>query len=605
MIDVLSTYESGLPATITTAPPLVIVERADKNNLPQPKRPSYFPSAPAYTGKRVTADTSLQVIAVFACIRAIAEDIAASSIEMMKLTAKGKRPATEHTLYPILMDEPNSEQNAMEFIEMMVGHCLLRGNAYAQVVRDQTGAVLELIPLHPDRVYIQRNLTTGKLEYYYTPFAAGPQVIFKDTEIWHLRGRSDDGVYGLNPIQLAMQALGLALAEEEHAARVFGNGARPSGVFEYPGEVSDEMRDNILESFEERYVGLENAHKPMILEEGMKWHQMQLDNQQTQFLESRNFSELQIARLFRVPPHKIGLLDRATFSNIEQQNIEYVLNTLRPWRVRLVKGFRRRLLKETEKKKYTFVIDLDELLMGDYKSRQEGHAIGVDRGWLNRNEVREMEQWNPMEDPLGDEYIPAANLAGGKDNQASQQEDPAPKDKNADKNPDQKREEPDLPHPEALTKRETKFDYERLAESFRGLYEDAYSRVLRAENKQLSSTFERFIAENKVKEAQNWLTDFYVDHKTHFAKVILPTVRAIIGSVGNDVATAQIAAEYIADREILRHRADLSDLLRIHSVKEQVTELGSLRARWENSATQVAQDVVTSLMLKGEDRHAS
>lgn len=608
MIDVSSTYESGLPAAVTTAPPLVVEQRGGKSNYPEPKRFSIFSqSQQSYTSKRVTSETSLQVLAVYACVKAIAEDLAASDIEMMRLEKKGKRPAVDHTLYALLKDEPNSEQNAMEFIEMMVGHCLLRGNAYAQVVRDKTGAVLELIPLHPDRMRIERNATSGKLDYIYTPFTAGPQVIFPDWEILHLRGMSTDGVYGLNPIQCAMQAIGLALAEEEHAARMFANGARPSGVFTYPGQVTDEMYDNIVASFEEKHAGLENAHKPMVLEEGMEWTQMQLDNEQSQFLESRNFSELQIARLFRVPPHKIGLLDRATFSNIEQQNIEYVQNTLRPWRARLIRCFRRRLLKETEKKRYTFVIDLDELLMGDYKSRQEGHAIGVDRGWLNRDEVREMENYNPMDDPLGSKYIPAANL-GGQQNDPNTQPQDEPKDKKdkkTDKKDEKKREDEPGMTLEAVTIYSTEFDYGRLATSFRGVFEDAYSRVLRAETRQLSSAFERFVAENKAKEAQKWLNDFYIDHKTHIAKVISPTVRALL-SFESDTSDADVtkAAELIADREILRHRAELSDVLKLNTVSAQVIKLEALRERWEQSAPEVAQREVETL-LKGANRHAS
>lgn len=351
------------------------------------------------SGTAVTPETSLQVSAVYACVRVLAEDIAAMPLILYRRKpGGGKERATDHPLYRVLRQRANRRHTAFEFKETLQGHLGLRGNAYALINRSG-GQVRELIPIRPDRVTVQDH---GDLTATYK--VEGADREFTDREILHLRGLSTDGLMGLSPIAVAREAIGLAIATQDHGSLLFRNGARPGGILEHPGKISKEAAERLKTSVEEAVSG-ENLHKLLLLEEGIKWAQVGMSAEDAQFLETRKFQRSEIAAFFRMPPHKIGDLERSTFSNIEHQSLEYVTGTLLSWMVRWEQRCNESLLTERERETYFFEHLVDALLRGDTKSRYEAYRMAILDGWMSRNEVREKENLNPV-DGLDDYYEP-------------------------------------------------------------------------------------------------------------------------------------------------------------------------------------------------------
>lgn len=358
-------------------------------------------------GVNVSEYNAMTSTAVYSCVRVLSETVASLPLPLYKRLDRGKEKATYHPLYFLLHDMPNSEMTSFTFRETLMSHLLLWGNAYAQVIRDGNGNVTELWPLLPDRMSVERDLRSGQLVYKY--LKDGQQILLNQEQVLHIPGLGFDGIKGYSPIHMAREAIGLALATEEFGARFFGNGARPGGVLEHPGVVKDP--EKLRKSWEEVYKGVKNSHKIAVLEEGMKYHEIGIPPEDAQFLETRKFQLNEICRIFRVPPHLVGDLERATFSNIEHQSIEFVVHTIRPWLVRWEQAITKCLLREGERKIYFPKFTVDGLLRGDFKARMEGYAIGRQNGWLSANDIREMEDMNPISDEQGgDLYLVNGNM---------------------------------------------------------------------------------------------------------------------------------------------------------------------------------------------------
>jgi HK97 family phage portal protein len=299
------------------------------------------------SGKTVNERTAMQTTAVYACVRILAETIASLPLNVYRSTDIGKEKAIDHQLYYLLHDEPNPEMTSFVFRETLMSHLLLWGNAYAQIIRDGRGRILALYPLLPDRMAVDRT-TDGQLFYEYRKDAG--YVILRPEDVLHIPGLGFDGLVGYSPIAMAKNAVGMAIATEEYGAKFFANGANPGGVLEHPGVVKDPAR--IRESWNAVYQGSGNAHRVAVLEEGMKFQPIGIPPEQAQFLETRKFQTEEICRIFRVPPHLVANLDKATFSNIEHQSISFVVHTIRPWLVRLEQGMNKALLSQSEKGQY-------------------------------------------------------------------------------------------------------------------------------------------------------------------------------------------------------------------------------------------------------------
>ena len=350
----------------------------------------YFGSSAA--GKSVTASTAIQMSTVYACVRVIAETIASLPLHVYQNQGEGSVKALDHPLYPILHDEPNSEMTSFVWRETMLSHLLLYGNSYCQILRSGRSRIVGLYPLLPDHMSVDRD-SKGKLTYTYTT-SDGKLAYLAPEDVLHIPGLGFDGVMGYSPIALEKNAIGLGIAAEEYGSTFFKNGARPSGILTHPNTVKDPKR--LRESWNAAYGGSANSGKVAILEESMTFTPISIPNDAAQFLETRKFQVTEICRIFRVPPHMIGDLERATFSNIESQNISFAAHTIRPWLVRIEQAVNRALIPENEKGRFYAQFNIDGLMRGDYKSRMEGYAIARQNGWMSANDIRALENLNPI-----------------------------------------------------------------------------------------------------------------------------------------------------------------------------------------------------------------
>lgn len=358
------------------------------------------------SGKPVNERTAMQTTAVYACVRILAEAVASLPLHVYEYQDDGgKKLVHDHPLYYLLHDEPNPEMTSFVFRETLMSHLLIWGNAYAQIIRDGAGRVLGLHPLLPDKMEVQRD-DKGNIYYVYSrnsdenpTFKEYGNIKLKAEDVLHIPGLGFDGLIGYSPIAMAKNAVGMTLACEEYGASFFANGANPGGVLEHPGVLKDPSK--VRESWNSVYRGVSNAHKIAVLEEGMKYQQIGIPPEEAQFLETRKFQINEIARLYRIPPHMVGDLDKSSFSNIEQQSLEFVKYTLDPWVIRWEQSLQRSLLLPGEKGKYFIKLNVDGLLRGDYQSRMNGYAVGRQNGWFSANDIREMENMNPIPDEEG------------------------------------------------------------------------------------------------------------------------------------------------------------------------------------------------------------
>ena len=371
-------------------------------------------------GAKVNEFTAMQTTAVYACVRILAESIAGLPLHLYEYRGNGKERVPGHPLYFLLHDSPNPEMTSFIFRETAMIHLLLWGNSYAQILRDGRGRVMGLYPLLPNRMSVGRD-ESGEIVYTYTPMSeSNPhlkgqrQITLRREDVLHIPGLGFDGLVGYSPIAMAKNAIGIALATEEYGAAFFKNGARPGGVLEHPGVLKDPSK--LRESWHAVYGGTMNTGRIAVLEEGVKYQQIAIPPEEAQFLETRKFQIDEIARLYRVPPHMIGDLEKSSFNNIEQQSLEFVKYTLNPWVVRWEQSLQKALLTDKERKEYFIRFKVDGLLRGDYKSRMEGYAIGRQNGWLSANDIRSLEDLNPIEgEEGGDLYLINGSMTKLKD----------------------------------------------------------------------------------------------------------------------------------------------------------------------------------------------
>ena len=367
------------------------------------------------SGKPVNEHTAMQMTAVYSCVRILAEAVAGLPLHLYKYTdSGGKEKALSHPLYFLLHDEPNPEMSSFVFRETLMTHLLLWGNAYAQIIRNGKGEVIALYPLMPNRMSVDRD-SSGALYYTYTkysdeaPTMKGMTVTLRPSDVFHIPGLGFDGLVGYSPIAMAKNAIGMAIACEEYGAKFFANGAAPGGVLEHPGTIKDPQK--VRDSWNAAYQGSSNSHRVAVLEEGMKYQPIGISPEQAQFLETRKFQINEIARIFRVPPHMVGDLEKSSFSNIEQQSLEFVKYTLDPWVIRWEQTISRALLRPDEKKLYFAKFNVDGLLRGDYVSRMNGYAIARQNGWMSANDIRELENLDRIPPELGgDLYLINGNM---------------------------------------------------------------------------------------------------------------------------------------------------------------------------------------------------
>lgn len=390
----------------------------------KPQNWYHFSGAPFLFGKSISGQTvneftALSVSAVFSCCKILSEAVACLPLHVYEYKNSGKEKATKHPLYFLLHDAPNEEMTAYLFKETIMLHLLLFGNSYSLILRDSSKKIIGLCPLFPKRMSVDRD-NDGEIIYKYTPTTGenkymknSAQITYRREEILHIPALGFDGLVGYSPIAMARNAIGTAIACEEFGARFFENDARPSGILKHPGTIKNPQK--LRDSWQSAFSG-ENHGKTAVLEEGVEYETISIPPDDAQFLDTRKFQIAEIARIFRVPLHLLNELDRATFNNISQMSLEFVTYTLTPWLVRLEQNFNKALFNETESGRFFVKFSVEGLLRGDYETRTKGYQTALNSGWMNVNEVRELEDFNKISaEEGGDYYLINGNLAKLKD----------------------------------------------------------------------------------------------------------------------------------------------------------------------------------------------
>ena len=374
-------------------------------NLKDPRLNELFGGSSTDSGVSVTPDTALTYSAVYQAVRCIAEAVSSLPLNLYeRAPSGGKNKASAHPLYNILHDSPNPEMTSMQWREASMAHLLLYGNSYTEIVRDLEGNAVELWPIDPTMVAPKR---TDSGELYYE-LNRGKNFITSGNML-HISGLSFDGISGMSPIALARQSLGLSMAIEQFGAGYFGRGARPGGVLTFPGQLSPEARQNLRRSFEELHAGGANSHRVALLEAGLKWEAIGVPPDDSQFLQSREFQIVEVARWFNIPPHKLRDLNKPSYNSLEMMNIEFLTDTLRPWLVRWEQALNRKIIRPSDRGVYFFEHNVEGVLRGDIASRYQAYSVARNWGWLSVNEIREKENMNGV-GPDGDVFMQPMNM---------------------------------------------------------------------------------------------------------------------------------------------------------------------------------------------------
>ena len=373
-------------------------------NLKDPRLNELFGGSSSDAGVTVTPDTALTYSAVYAAVRCIAESVSSLPLNYYeRLPGGGKASAKANPLHTLLHDEPNPEMTSLQWREASMAHLLLWGNSYSEIVRDLEGNVVELWPIDPTIVTPMR---TDSGELYYD-LNRGKSFITAGNML-HIPGLSFDGISGVSPITLARQSIGLSMAIEQFGAGYFGRGARPGGVLTFPGQLSPEARQNLRRSFEELHAGGANSHRVALLEAGLKWEAIGVPPDDSQFLQSREFQIIEVARWFNLPPNKLKDLSKTSYNSLEQMEISFVVDTLRPWLVRWEQQLNRKIIRPKDKGSFFFEFNVDGKLRGEIAARYQSYSVARNWGWLSVNEIREKENMNPIEG--GDVYMQPMNM---------------------------------------------------------------------------------------------------------------------------------------------------------------------------------------------------
>lgn len=575
------------------------------------------------SGAVVTEESALSTSAFFAAVRVLAESESSLPLHLyQRLPGGGKERATGRRLYNLLRFSPNPEMTAIEMRDALTGHAVTWGNAFLNIQWANDGEPLALWPLRPDRMRLERAPNGGLSYVYKLPQRYdGNERRLAPQDVLHIRGLGSNGLIGYSILSLAMQSIGLALATEEFGARFFGNGAAPGGVLVHPATLSDEANARLRKSWEEMHQGLDNAHRVAILEEGLDYKQIGLAPEESQFLETRKFQVRDVARWFRMQPHKIQDLDNATFTNIEHQGLEFVTDTLMPWLVRWEQRIWLSLLSPAEREVYYAEHLVDGLLRGDVQARYNAYNIGRNGGWLSADDIREKENMNPLPDGQGRIYLVPMNMipadqvgadpwgaGGGGASPApagddGQQRDLAQLDRlltarqqmvrarmaqiarPADPLLPEAREWASLDDREReVRSRRSAAARRRLAHSYRRIYRDTAARLLRREIADVRKLAQKTLGTRDLPSFTLELEEFYREHEGWIRRQIAPVALAF-GEL-----TGQAAAEEVGAEE---PGSELERFIQSY--------VNAYAARHAGMSAQQIRDVVTRALAAGED----
>ena len=514
-----------------------LLEKRNTSDLKNPKQwlIDALVGRKAISGVYVTEETSLKFMAVYAAVRIISETIASLPLRVYRrLSNGGKEKAPNHQLYRILHDSPNPEMTAFTYRETVMAHLLGWGNSYSEMVKNGYGEILELWPLLPSRMRVER--AGGVLIYHYT-LPNGTEIIIPRDYILHIPALGYDGRIGYSPIRMAQEAIGMGLALEEFGARFFTNATNIGGVAEHPGQLGKQAHENLEKSLQEKYEGLGKSHRLLILEEGMKYQKVTIPPNEAQFIESRRFQLEEVARIYRVPKHLLQDLTHATFSNIEHQSIDFVVHCIRPWLVRLEQGYNLKLFKESDRESYFAEHCVDGLLRGDIKSRYEAYHTARMDGWLNADEIRELENLNPMEEGQGKVYTVPLNMVNLKSIAGTGEENGkvALIDKNSAR---------------MLPVRANGITRQVIAHSYRKIIEDAASRVVRREAEKVKKLTREIFATRSKRNLDKFsavLEELYSQFGDYLKKQVSPSFFSLAGAIASQSQAEAVSEDNISN----------------------------------------------------------
>ncbi len=468
-------------------------------------------------GVSVTESKALTASGVYACVKILAETVASLPLPVYRrLSPRGKERAPDHPLYYILHDEPNPEMTAFTFKEALMGHLTLWGNAYAEIEWGANGRPRALWPLRPDNTWPERDSATKKI--IYKTIIDGTTYVLPAQNVLHILGLSAEGLVGYSPIRMAREAIGLSLAAEEFGSRLFSNGAHPGGIIEYPNKLRKEAREQFEKSIKEAYSGLSKSHRLMVLEEGLKYHQVAIPPDDAQFLETRKFQLNEICRIFRVPPHMVGDLERATFSNIEHQSLEFVMYTIRPWLVRWEQAIHSKLFSRQERQTYFAEFLIEGLLRGDVQARSQFYREMFMIGAMSQNDIREKENMNPIEG--GDTYYVPLNMVPA--DMARKVQEPTEQNSRQ----------------VFWEQRSIKVADNRrlLAKRYEKVFEDAAQRIVNREVADIKRALDKHFARRDATSFNQWLEQFYREAPEWIQRVMTPVVFSYAGIIQANIA---------------------------------------------------------------------
>jgi HK97 family phage portal protein len=367
-----------------------------------------FGAVPSASGQYVAPSNALQIASVYACVRVISETISTLPVHVYRRTDSGHELVRDHPAAKLLEQGPNDEMSRVDLFETLVGHVLLWGNGYAEVNRSVVdGSLVSIWPMRPDQTVPSRNSRSALV--YQSVADDGTLVRRRADRVLHIRGLSFDGLLGYSPVTLARETLGMAKATEFYGARFFANDSRPGGVLQMDGQLSPDAIERLKVTWEAAHSNtMGNAHRVAVLENGLTWQSIGMPNDDAQWLETRKYTRSEIAGIYRVPAHMINDLDNATFSNIEQQSLDFSKFCITPWCVRIEESLNRTLFTDSERGRFEVKFNLNGLERGDLTSRTQAYATARQNGWMTANEIRALEDMNPIEG--GDELLVNGNM---------------------------------------------------------------------------------------------------------------------------------------------------------------------------------------------------
>lgn len=534
----------------------------------QPANPSapdlYFVNPPT-AGVYVDEHVALTYSAVWACVRAIAETFAYMSWHVYEYDDDVRKVSRDHPADYLLHRQPNPEMSAFTFKETISSHVSTWGNGYAEIERSRLGDPVALWLLTPDRVTPKRD-PRGRL-YYEFQNDDGSTRQLRPENVYHLKGLGFNGLTGYSPVELAKESISAGLAARKFAGSLFGNGAIPSGIIEIPQgvKVTEETIENLLKTFNKRNQGAAKANKTEVLDRGMTYKQISIPPEQAQFLESRKFEVSEICRWFRVPPHKVADLDRATFSNIEQQDIQFVVDSIVPLVTKAEQEADIKLLSNDRVSIYVSKMNVKSLMRGDSKARGEFYKTMFNIGVYSINEIRKFEDENPI-GPDGDVRLVPMNMVTLE---------------NAGKNPTQ---------PSSAAIRSAHIS----------VFNDAAQRIANKE----------FLAVSKMAKKPDFdalVCEFYDKNRAQFVEGFKPAVTALTEVVcitrGFTPSTSLIDATVAHIGELVSNYLDKSKILLTETVKNAELsvnfELNYKTSRPNELAKEIAERVVLFVMSQG------